>query len=196
MNLFEEAILYASKAHEGQYRKGTQTPYISHPLAVASVVMENGGTDEAVLGALLHDVAEDQGGEAELANIKDRFGPSVAALVRSLSDDLPEKGAPKAPWKERKTKYLAHLHEEKNMDTVLVCAADKLHNARSIVVDYRIAGDELWKRFNAPPQEIRWYYESVVSALEAHQVPARLMIELKQVVEELRRITETSIRRM
>ena len=170
MNLFEEAILYASKAHEGQFRKGTQIPYISHPLTVASIVMENDGSDEAVLGALLHDVAEDQGGEAELAKITDRFGPSVAAIVRSLSDDLPEKGAPKAPWKERKTKYLAHLHEEKNMDTVLVCAADKLHNARSIVVDYRIEGDELWKRFNAPPREIRWYYESLVRALESHQV--------------------------
>jgi len=170
MSLFREAFLYASRAHEGQYRKGTQIPYISHPMAVASIVMENGGSEAAVIGALLHDVAEDQGGEAELVMIKGRFGPAVAAIVRSLSDDLPEKGAPKAPWKERKTKYLAHLQEETNIDTVLVCAADKLHNARSIVVDYRIEGDELWKRFNAPPREIRWYYESLVRALESHQV--------------------------
>ena len=190
MSLFREAFLYASRAHEGQYRKGTQTPYISHPMAVASIVMENGGSEAAVIGALLHDVAEDQGGEAELANIKGRFGPSVAAIVRSLSDDLPEKGAPKAPWKERKTKYLAHLQEEKNLDAVLVCAADKLHNVRSIVIDYQVAGEDLWQRFNAPPQEIRWYYDSLVSALEVHQVPDRLMFELKQVVEELRRITE------
>ena len=190
MSLFREAFLYASRVHEGQYRKGTQTPYISHPMAVASIVMENGGSEAAVIGALLHDVAEDQGGEAELANIKGRFGPSVAAIVRSLSDDLPEKGAPKAPWKERKTKYLAHLQEEKNLDAVLVCAADKLHNVRSIVIDYQVAGEDLWQRFNAPPQEIRWYYDSLVSALEVHQVPDRLMFELKQVVEELRRITE------
>ena len=147
MNLsprFEDALVYATQIHAHQHRKGTGIPYVSHLMAVASLVLEHGGTETEAIGALLHDAAEDAGGSGRTEDIRLRFGPDVAAIVEGCSDtDV----TPKPPWKERKIAYIEHIAAAS--DSVrLVSAADKLHNARAILKDYRELGESLWDRFN------------------------------------------------
>jgi (p)ppGpp synthase/HD superfamily hydrolase len=134
---FEEALGYAAHLHRGHLRKGTSIPYVTHLLAVAAIVGENGGTEDEAIAALLHDAVEDQGGPATREEIRRRFGDNVVAIVDGTSDtDI----TPKPPWRERKEAYVAHVRNA--LESVrLVSAADKLHNARSILVDLRTEGE-------------------------------------------------------
>src|SRR4051794_4859847 len=102
---FDEALGYASQLHRTQTRKGGDIPYLGHLLSVASLVIEGGGTETQAIAALLHDAAEDQGGEATLAEIREKFGDDVATIVGECSDTFEE---PKPPWQERKKKYVDH----------------------------------------------------------------------------------------
>ncbi len=164
---FEDALVYAARLHRDQTRKGTGVPYVTHLLAVAAIVGENGGTEDEVIAALLHDAPEDAGGEAQLAEIRARFGDAVADIVAGCTDTYED---PKPPWRERKEEYLAHLSEAP-APVRLVAAADKLHNARSILADHRVHGDELWTRFNAPggAVDVHWYYDALTTAFEARR---------------------------
>ena len=175
---FEDALTFAVQRHAGHLRKGTDIPYATHLLAVCSIVLEHGGDEEEAIAALLHDAVEDQ--KATLDEIRDRFGERVAETVAGCSDtDV----APKPPWRERKEAYIAHLATA-SPSTRLVSAADKLHNARSIVFDYRLQGETLWDRFSASRDETLWYYRSVVDALRAAGTTP-LIDELDRVVTEM-----------
>jgi (p)ppGpp synthase/HD superfamily hydrolase len=174
----EHALLYASRLHRNQVRKGTSTPYITHLLAVASIVGENGGTEDEVVAALLHDAPEDQGGEATLRDIRLRFGDEVAEIVDGCTDTYQD---PKPPWRERKERYLAHLANAP--DSVrLVSSADKLHNARSVLSDYRLVGEDLWTRFNGKKEGTLWYYRAIVDTLPGE---SPIIEELDRVVTDL-----------
>jgi GTP pyrophosphokinase len=179
----ERALVYAVQVHADHYRKGTRVPYVTHLLAVAAIVGENGGTEDAVVAALLHDAPEDRGGEARLGDIRLRFGDAVAEIVAGCTDTYED---PKPPWRERKDRHLAHLAG--TSDSVqLVSAADKLHNARSVLSDYRAVGEELWGRFTGGREGTLWYYRAVVDALGAvHDDP--IVEELDRVVRELERL--------
>ena len=137
---FADALGYVVHVHADQRRKGTDVPYVAHLLAVTGLVIEDGAAtgrlreDEAI-AALLHDSAEDQGGEARLADIVERFGERVAQIVRACSDSLSEDGD-KAPWRERKEAYLAHLESEADLGVLRVSLADKVSNARAVLADY------------------------------------------------------------
>ncbi len=161
---FEAALVYAHQVHQGQRRKGTGIPYIAHILGVAALAMEYGANEDEAIGALLHDAAEDGGGEATLAEIRARFGDAVADIVLGCSDSLVEDPEDKLPWRERKENYLAHL-ENATTSVLLVSAADKLHNVRSIMRDYREHGDEIWARFQGRRDGTLWYYETVADTL-------------------------------
>ncbi len=178
------AFAYAAALHDGQVRKGTPVPYVSHLLAVSSLVLENGGNEDEAIAALLHDAVEDQGGRPTLEAIRVKFGDRVAGIVEGCTDS---DTTPKPPWKERKVRYLAHLREAPP-EVRLVASADKLHNARCVLADYRAVGDELWKRFTAPKAETLWYYREVVRALSA-QGPSALVEELDRVVTEIERLS-------
>src|SRR5215813_15367991 len=89
---FDRAILYATHVHGGQVRKGTTTPYVAHLLAVAAIVLEYGGDEEMAIAALLHDSVEDQGGNARLEDVRNRFGERVARVVEACSDGLADAG--------------------------------------------------------------------------------------------------------
>lgn len=182
---FEEALVYAAQLHRDQVRKGTGVPYVTHLLAVAAIVGENGGTEDEVVAALLHDAPEDAGGEARLAEIQARFGNPVADIVAGCTDTYED---PKPPWRARKEAYLVHLAGA--LDPVrLVSAADKLHNARSILADYRAFGEDLWGRFNGGRDGTLWYYRAVADTLqEAGNSP--LVAELDRVVAELERLAD------
>lgn len=185
----EEALAYALVVHGAQVRKALPVPYVSHLLAVASIVLEDGGDETQAVAALLHDAAEDQGGEARLADIRHRFGPDVATIVAALSDSLVVDPAQKAPWRARKDAYLGHLRLERDERILRVALADKLHNARNIVTDAS-ADRAAWGRFNADPQETLWYYRECLAAFEAGPLRSRYVAELHRAVDALATLVE------
>lgn len=208
----DDAVAYARQLHAAQLRKGTTIPYLAHLLSVAALVLEHGGDEDQAIAGLLHDAVEDQGGRPILEEIRRRFGPRVAGIVAACSDTDVEEPSHK-PWRERKERYLEHLRQAP-AEVCLVSAADKLHNARAILTDYRAIGDLLWKRFNAdkaetpqvegpteprqvraalPPapakkgrgkDDILWYYRSLTATFGVRG-PAGLAQELDRVVAEL-----------
>jgi (p)ppGpp synthase/HD superfamily hydrolase len=145
---FDRSLLYATHVHGGQVRKGTNTPYVAHLLAVAATVLEYGGDEDLAIAALLHDSVEDQGGKARLDDVRNRFGEGVARIVEACSDSLADtgKGEHKAHWQERKEAYLAHLRTA-DEDILWVSLADKVHNARTILRDLRKPdiGEKVWQ---------------------------------------------------
>jgi GTP pyrophosphokinase len=182
---FEDALVYAARVHAGQLRKGTSVPYITHLLAVAAIVGEHGGSEDQVIAALLHDAPEDQGGEERLADIRQRFGAAVADIVHACSDTFE---MPKPPWRERKEKHLHHLLTAPSA-ALLVSAADKLHNARTLLADLRRQGDVVFGRFNGKKDGTLWYYREITEALEKRGKSA-VTEELRRVVAEVHRLVD------
>jgi (p)ppGpp synthase/HD superfamily hydrolase len=177
---FTRALELAYELHAGQTRKGSGVPYFGHLLGVTSIVVETGSSEDETIAALLHDAAEDQGGRETLERIRSEFGDAVADIVEACSDSL---GEPKPPWKDRKRGYLEHL-EEASEPALRVSLADKLHNARTIVVDYRDVGEALWERFNAGRDEVLAYYRAL-AAIFSRRMPGPLATELAVTVGEL-----------
>jgi hypothetical protein len=167
-----------------QSRKSTDLAYILHPLGVASLVLEAGGNEDEAIAALLHDVPEDHGGEPRLTEIKSQFGIRVEEIVRACSDSLVEDRDSKADYQERKQAHLSHLADADN-STLLVTAADKLHNARSIATDFLNHGDDLWGRFNGSKEQILWYYESMYFLLCRRNLTPTLLTPLREAVKLL-----------
>ncbi|MPY74576.1 MAG: HD domain-containing protein [Alphaproteobacteria bacterium] len=168
---------YASRLHREQRRKGTDIPYISHLLSVAALVLEHGGNEDQAIASLLHDAAEDQGGQETLDEIRRRFGETVAMIVADCTDAWEE---PKPEWRPRKEAYIARL-PEKDAASLLVSLADKTHNARAILHDYRHIGDELWGRFTGGKGGTFWYYQEL-SAFYAAAFPGPLASEFERTV--------------
>jgi GTP pyrophosphokinase len=180
---FEEALIFATRLHAAQTRKETGTPYIAHLLSVAALVLEQGGDEDLAIAALLHDAVEDQGGPATREVIRARFGDRVTAIVDGCTDADTQ---PKPPWRARTEAYLAHLPNA-SADVRLVSAADKLHNARSVLADYRQVGDALWARFRGGKVGTLWYYRALVTAYRAAG-SSSLVEELDRTVTELERL--------
>jgi (p)ppGpp synthase/HD superfamily hydrolase len=164
---FDQALLLASSLHRKQVRKASGVPYIAHLLAVASLVLEEGGSEDVAIAALLHDAAEDQGGEEILAEIASVFGLSVANWVRQASDAFE---IPKPPWEIRKQHHLAEIPMA-DREARLIMLADKVHNARSILADYARVGPEVWNRFSAPRERTLWYYEALLDVFDSGLSP-------------------------
>jgi len=189
---YQDALDFAIQLHAGQTRKGTEIPYISHVLAVSATVLEFGGTEEEAIAALLHDAVEDAGGQTTRKEIAGRFSESIALIVDGCSDDSPEAGGKKKPWRIRKNAHIDHL-KKASPSVLLVTAADKLHNARALATDFRYLGDALWDRFNASREDILWYYGAIVDALDAgdarlhkrHPDSTGTITDLDRLIDEL-----------
>jgi (p)ppGpp synthase/HD superfamily hydrolase len=177
---FEQAFELANRLHAGQTRKTSSVPYIAHLLGVAALVIEDGGSEDEAVAALLHDAAEDQGGEATLAMIKDQFGARVARIVADSSDTFK---VPKPPWQERKEAHMARLHHAE-LDTCRVMLADKLYNARTLLNDLHREGEAAWDKFNGGKRGTLWYYREMHTLLSA-KLPGELADELGQVIEQI-----------
>ncbi len=177
---FEEALVYATQLHNNQLRKGSHTPYVAHLLAVAAIVIEHGGDENQAIAALLHDAIEDQGGDATRQEIRRRFGDDVTELVDGCTD---AETIPKPPWRARKEAYIKHLHTATTR-VRLVSAADKLHNARAILTDYRFKGEKVWEYFRGGKEGTLWYYRTLLEVFQAGE-PNRLIDELEHTVREL-----------
>jgi len=184
---FDHAVGYANRIHANQTRKGTGIPYLSHLLGVASLVLENGAeSEDEVIGALLHDAAEDQGGRLRLDDIRERFGDVVAHIVDACTDTYED---PKPPWRGRKETYVAHVRERVGSGgdepALRVSLADKLYNTRSILADVRESGEAVFERFSGKRDGTLWYYAALVDAFRGF--PNRMVGELDRMVGELRR---------
>jgi (p)ppGpp synthase/HD superfamily hydrolase len=189
---FYEALGFAAGLHAQQRRKGSDVPYIAHLLAVTAIVLEHGGGEDEAIAALLHDAVEDQGGPPMLAEIRARFGDQVAEIVAGCTDT---DQAHKPSWRPRKERYIAHL-QHAPYAVRFVSAADKLHNARSVLADYRQHGEALWPRFTGNRDGTLWYYRAITEALRTASGPGEdpldiLIADLAQTVAELEALSST-----
>lgn len=187
---FDEAFRYAHEVHAEQVRKGTTAPYIGHLMGVASIVLDDGGSEDEAIGGLLHDAAEDHGGRERLDDIRQRFGDAVAKIVEDCTDSW---DTPKPPWPERKRAYAEHARQL-GASSLRVSAADKVHNAYAILRDLRNDGEQVWERFNASADDVMAYYQSLVrSYREALRTAhgehggGRLVDELERIVRGIER---------
>jgi (p)ppGpp synthase/HD superfamily hydrolase len=179
--------------HGEQSRKGSEVPYASHLLQVAGLVLEHGGDlDQAVAGFLhdsLEDVSSPEERRAREGILRDEFGEGVLRMVRACTDtEEDEAFGSKAPWKERKRRYLDHLvHVDSH--SALVTACDKRHNLGALVGDVRVHGVRYLDRFRAGASDQVWFFEGVVEALR-DRIPRRLAEELEAVLADFRALVE------
>lgn len=179
---FDEALVFADDLHRDQARKATRIPYVAHLPGTAALVLIFGGDEEQAIAALLHDAAEDQGGKPTLERIRRHFGDRVAEIVDACTDTYAD---PKPEWLQRKKDYIARI-PAKSADARLVSAADKLDNARAILMDLRREGARVWDRFNGGIKSV-WYYRELVRAFrEAGGGP--IVDELDLVVTDIERL--------
>jgi (p)ppGpp synthase/HD superfamily hydrolase len=191
MNLseqFEEALIYATRAHCNQTRKKTGIPYIAHILGVTAIALEYGANETEAIGALLHDTVEDCGGAERLRDIRQKFGEDVARIVDGCTDS---DQTPKPQWLDRKRAYIEHL-KDSDSSTRLVSASDKLHNTRAILAELRRTGLEVFERFAGKKDGTLWYYRALVTAFRQHGEHADLIDELDRVVSEIEKLVQRS----
>lgn len=181
---FAEAVAWVTELHADQARKGgSDVPFLSHLFAVTALVLDDGGDEDDAITALCHDAVEDQGGDEALAEIRRRFGDAVADAVALLSDS---RGEPKGPWMERKRLLLAQLGGPDVAEGVLrVAAADKLDNARNLLVQLRAEGPRVWERFRATPDQFLWFHRAVLAVLVDRHPGSANVAELARAVDEL-----------
>lgn len=184
---FTDALTFATQLHANQTRKGGKVPYIAHLLGVASIALEHGANEDEAIAALLHDAIEDQGGAATREEIRRRFGDTVTEIVDGCTDS---DTTPKPPWRQRKEGYIAHIPKA-STSVLLVSASDKLYNARSILNDYRLIGENVWERFHGGKDGTLWYYRAALEAFRSTG-STPLFDELERVVSELESLVSSS----
>jgi len=166
---------------------------MAHLLGVASLVMGESGnlhfpvTEDMVIGALLHDAVEDEGGLPRLRDIEANFGTEVARIVEGCTDSFEEDSSRKQEWEVRKKSYIDRLRKEPD-GTLLISAADKLYNARAILEDYRVVGVAIWSRFKRGRKQQLWYFDELSQVYE-ERGSNRLTKELKRVIGELAQLS-------
>ena len=178
--LFEEALIFASKTHASQMRKSSDIPYIAHILGVTALVLEDGGSETEAIAALLHDAAEDQGGEEMLETIRLKFGEKVAQIVLECSDTLE---SPKPAWKQRKQEHLDSL-QNALPETIRIIMADKLYNSRTLLRSLLEHGSSIWKNFNGERDGTIWYYNKMLVLLK-DKIESSQLIELEKNIREI-----------
>jgi len=172
----------AARAHRNQVRKGTDVPYIVHPVSVAWILQRHGFDEDLVIAAILHDTVEDT--ELELATIRAAFGDGVAALVEAVTEKKVEAGV-KRPWRVRKAEALDHLIHAADERVAALKAADLLHNLHSTVSELKTCGATVWKRFNAPAADWIWYHRELGAQISARLGDHPLARELDVAVADL-----------
>jgi (p)ppGpp synthase/HD superfamily hydrolase len=183
-NELARALKFATKRHAHQTRKGSDTPALTHLLAVSSLVLEDGGSRREAVAALLHDVIEDT--DTSRRDVRKRFGRKVARIVDGCTDV----GSHTARnWMRRRRRMLARLGDPGTPTSVVrVKAADSLANVRSLTAELRRRGPEVWSHFHAGAVDQLWYYRSV-TVIVSVRLPGFLADELRSAVHELERVS-------
>ena len=182
------ALKIAAKAHQGQNRKGTDIPYISHSVAVGMIISQYTNKEAAIVAGILHDILEDVDPAiySEIDMRRD-FGDEITDIVKDVSEPKTA-GQPKLPWKDRKQSYLKRLSNSYYIEAYLVATADKIHNLIDILNDYHQFGDEIWQRFNASKWDILWYYRAVFDLIKNEPIPKDLKCQLEDLIRRLKAI--------
>lgn len=176
------AINVAARAHDGHTRKGTDIPYISHVFGVMHLVSQVTDDEDVQIAALFHDIIEDVPERYSADEMAEEFGARVVELVGGVTKD-----ASLSSWQERSDAYIAHLREADD-GSVLISAADKLHNLLSILADHDEIGAELWSRFNSGKERQQWWYRAIYT-VASERLPGNLLVEeLGKRVEQLERL--------
>ncbi|HRY36271.1 MAG TPA: HD domain-containing protein [Candidatus Magasanikbacteria bacterium] len=165
--LVQKAIDMSARLHNGQNRKNDETlPYVSHCFSVACILSQYTGKPEVIAAGLLHDVLEDVKGYTYYDLLRD-FGPEVANLVKAVSEDKDPnaKTDKRASWMKRKKGYLENLQKH-GSGAMLICAADKINNLRSVTAWYLETGEKTWEKFNSSVKNQIWYYQEVLRILK------------------------------
>ncbi len=178
---YDAALALAARAHRDQLRKGTDLPYIVHPVHVSLILIRHGFGENLAIAGLLHDVVEDT--TVPLERIVSEFGDAVAQLVAAVSETKTA-GGEELPWEQRKAEKLAHLRTG-GPDVAALKAADAIHNARSIATDVRQSGPSVWGRFKRGADQTLWYYREILEGVRAKLGDHPIVLELAAVVEEL-----------
>jgi (p)ppGpp synthase/HD superfamily hydrolase len=180
---YNAALTLAAAAHQGQMRKGSDVPYIVHPVHVSTILLRHGFSEDVVIAGLLHDVVEDQ--DVPLADIEADFGFEVAEMVAVLTEQKRE-GDVERPWEVRKQEALSEL-QRASPEAVAAKAADVIHNAHALAADLRRDGPVVWRRFKRGPEETIWYYRSVAEIVRSCWGTHPLCDELEGAIQDLER---------
>jgi len=178
--MIDFAIEVAARAHHGQFRKGTDTPYISHPYAVALLLSEAGCSEGVIIAGILHDTVEDT--SLTLEYICKNFGRKVAEIVEGCSE--PDRSL---PWEQRK-KHTVEFLKTASLEIRTIACADKLHNLRTIIADCQVIGDDVWVRFGRGKKAQEWYYRELVASLCGQsdcQRVGKIFQQFREAVEDL-----------
>lgn len=180
---YTTAVHYALAVHGAHVRKGTRIPYAAHLMGVSALVLGAGGDEELAIAALLHDAAEDHGGERRLADIRQRFGERIAGIVRECSDSLDADDAAR-DWITRKREHLDRLQAAGD-DTLVVWTADKVDNCRALGTDLQVRGPSVLESAQRSPAQALWYYRANLSLSERRSVRPELVVPLGTAVAQL-----------
>lgn len=182
----QKAIEVATIAHLGMVRKGDDLPYIIHPFSVAWILAGYTDDEDVAVAGLLHDILEDVPKEKYSAeDIRRDFGDKVLEIVRGVSEDKDSsitREEEKRSWQERKEKYIENLRSD-SQESLMVSAADKIHNLRSMMAAYETQGEKLWEKFNASKKEILWYQEAVLEVMKS-RLKSGIVSELEKTIQE------------
>ena len=193
-DVINHALAFAAKHHDRQVRKGTKLPYLTHPANVAVILSRYGSSNETVVAGILHDVIEDcvrDGYTREMLEqrIGDKFSPRVLETVLAVTYRRNDDDGVELSSEDRKADYLERLSEA-NEEARWVCAADKVHNASSIVSDLRrtVDPETVWSRFGGGKTATARWYRQVYDRLRAVGFDAPIMAELDSVSRELEKL--------
>jgi (p)ppGpp synthase/HD superfamily hydrolase len=180
---YDAALAMTARAHRDQLRKGTDLPYIAHPVHVSIILIRHGFGEDLAIAGLLHDVVEDT--DTSLTLIAAEFGDDVARLVEAVSETKSADGAA-LPWEQRKAEKLAHL-QSAGPDVAALKAADAIHNLRSIIADLHSDGSSVWERFKRGPGLTLGYYRAILDPVRVKLGAHPIVAELEDAVAELSR---------
>lgn len=196
----EQAIVRATVLHRDQKRKVSGVPYIVHPYSVAFLLAHFVEDEDVIIAGLLHDVLEDTP-EYTAPMLRADFGDRVLRIVQEVTEDFTQaekmdrvlRGERNASaWRSRKERYLENLKND-SPEGLLVATADKIHNMRGVIDEYRLHGEQVWGKFRRPAADLVWFYAKANQVIgECLQHP--LVDEMNKVFKELEQATEATIR--
>ncbi len=184
---YEEALRLSIVTHRQQMRKGSDVPYIIHPVHVSVILLRHGFSAEVAIAGLLHDMVEDQG--YQLTEIERQFGTHVAKMVDALSEEKYNTRGEKRPWTTRKREAVKQIRIA-SKEAVAVKAADALHNVESFLSDLRREGPQMWHHFNQGPDLQLDYYRQIVDISKQRLGSHPLVSELARAVQSLAQAIE------
>lgn len=191
------ALAFAAKHHDQQVRKGTRLPYLTHPANVAIILTRYGCDETTVVAGILHDVVEDcvtkdYTRDMLESRIASKFGEDVLETVLAVTHRNHDDDGNEFTSEEKKADYLDRLSAASE-SARWVCAADKLHNANSILTDLKRTSwpENVWSRFKVGKEgTIRWY-RAVYDRLKELGFQAKIMSELERTVLAMEQHSDT-----